>query len=136
LIHETSAGGVLFNDDEILILRKPNGEWIMPKGHVERGESHTRAAIREVKEETGLDATIVAPVGRTSYRFRSPHDGEVRAKTVHWFVMETPEKRLHLESTFAEGCFYPVDEALRTLTFDNDKRIVRKAVALRRSVAR
>nr|MDA8188223.1 NUDIX domain-containing protein [Dehalococcoidales bacterium] len=63
MVTEVSAGGVLLDDGDIFLLHKPNGEWVMPKGHLESGETPEQAAVREVLEETGLTARIVAKVG-------------------------------------------------------------------------
>ena len=52
---EQSAGGVVLLGNAILLLRKYNGDWVLPKGKIEPGESHEEAALREVKEETGLN---------------------------------------------------------------------------------
>ena len=55
---EQSAGGVVLLGNAILLLRKYNGDWVLPKGKIESGESHEEAALREVKEETGVKANI------------------------------------------------------------------------------
>lgn len=131
---EVSAGGVLFDDNEIFVLRKPNREWVMPKGHVEPGETPEQAAVREVFEETGIEAKIIAKVGKTAYEFRAP-DGEIVHKTVHWYLMSTGGRELRVEPTFEEGVFLPVEVALRTLTFENDREIVRRALRKHQQLA-
>lgn len=131
MIIEVSAGGILFDDERLLVLCKPNGEWIMPKGHVEAGETPEEAAIREVAEESGLLAKIRARVGQTAYSFRVPPTGEMRLKRVHWFLMDVQGGQLRIESNFCDGKFLTVDEALRTLTFPNDRRLLRLAARKR-----
>ena len=129
MITEVSAGGVIFKDNGILILRKQNGEWVMPKGHVDPGERAEEAAVREVFEETGVRAKVIGEVGQTQYQFHTP-SGEIRRKVVHWHLMELGgrTKELRIEPIFTEGAFVPVEVALKTLTFENDKEIVRRAV--------
>ncbi|MCL5266448.1 MAG: NUDIX hydrolase [Chloroflexi bacterium] len=128
MVTEVSAGGVLLDDGDIFLLHKPNGEWVMPKGHLESGETPEQAAVREVLEETGLTARIVAKVGETRYQFRVQPSGQVKRKRVHWFLMKVDNRKLDVEPTFEEGVFLPVEDALKTLTFENDKDIARKAV--------
>ncbi len=128
MVTEVSAGGVLLDDGDIFLLHKPNGEWVMPKGHLESGETPEQAAVREVLEETGLTARIVAKVGETRYQFRAQPGGQVKRKRVHWFLMKIDNRKLDVEPTFEEGVFLPVEDALKTLTFENDKDIARKAV--------
>ncbi len=124
---EISAGGVLFDKGEVFLLRKPNGEWVMPKGHLESGETPEEAAVREVFEETGLKARIVSKLGRTQYRFRTPN-GDIIRKVVHWYLMEVGSRELRVEPTFEEGVFLPAELAIKTLTFENDRGIVRQAI--------
>jgi 8-oxo-dGTP pyrophosphatase MutT (NUDIX family) len=65
----THAGGVVFrvvgNQRQYLLVRArdPAGAWVFPKGHIEVGESPEQAALREVAEEAGVRATIVADLG-------------------------------------------------------------------------
>ena len=69
--HVPQAGAVVFRTDggSVLILlvrsRKNPGVWVFPKGHLEAGESHADAALREAEEEAGILGTLVGPVGPT-----------------------------------------------------------------------
>ena len=56
---EKSAGGVVIYDNAILLLRKYNGDWVLPKGRIEKDEKIKEAALREVKEETGTQAEVI-----------------------------------------------------------------------------
>ena len=60
---EFSAGGVLFKDGEVLLIKNPSDVWTFPKGLVKAGEKPENTAIREVFEETGVKGKIVAPIG-------------------------------------------------------------------------
>ena len=60
---EVSAGGVVLFGNAILLLRKFNGDWVLPKGKVEEGENRQEAALREVLEETGVKADILKYLG-------------------------------------------------------------------------
>lgn len=130
VLTEVSAGGVLFEDGKLLVLRKPNGEWVMPKGHVEADETPEQAALREVEEETGLKGRIRGKIGQTQYEFRVPQTGAIHRKRVHWFLMDVLGGSLDVERTFSAGRFVTVDEAMKTLTFANDREMVRRALAL------
>jgi 8-oxo-dGTP pyrophosphatase MutT (NUDIX family) len=68
---ETSAGGVVFRDGKVLILRTRTDEWVLPKGKIEEGESGAETAVREVLEETGIRAEAVEPFGVTQYQYQS-----------------------------------------------------------------
>jgi len=128
---EISAGGVVFVGERIVVLQSSEGEWVLPKGHVESGETPEAAALREVREETGLRARILARLGVTAYRtVISRKDGSnEHVKVVHWFLMTaggTPEP----ESSFPQLVFLPADQALAQLTFANQKEMVRRALTL------
>lgn len=74
-------------DDLEVVLngRTSDGTWVFAKGTPDAGESIEETALREVREETGLDVSIVAPIGVTDYWFAVP--GERVHKFVHFFLM-------------------------------------------------
>jgi len=70
--------------------------WMLPKGHVEPGETPAEAARREVREETGLDAEVERPLGDVTYWYvrRNAREGPRRVlKRVRWFSLATAETR-------------------------------------------
>lgn len=119
-ITEITAGGIVFNGDRVLVLKNWKGVWIFPKGHVELGESHEEAALREVFEESGLHARIVGPAGMSSFRFYSYIDKAVHQKIVYWFEMETIETLVTVNREVRSGTLVPAAEALKLLNFPND----------------
>ncbi len=118
------AGGVVFNDrGEVLLIRDRNGFWVFPKGHLEPGETAEDAARREVLEEAGLRARVLAPLGETAY---TNDRGEARRVT--WFLMRG-EGPLALEAGLTGGGFFPPEEALEKISFPEDKRLLEAALA-------
>ena len=55
MINEKSAGCIIIDNDKVLLVQQSSGNWGFPKGHLEKGESETEAAIRETKEEIGIN---------------------------------------------------------------------------------
>ena len=88
MIEATSCGGVVIFRGKILLLYKNYKNryegWVLPKGTVEEGEQHTETALREVKEESGVDASIIKYIGKTSYTFSTYTD--VVSKNVYWYL--------------------------------------------------
>src|ERR1700712_6127347 len=89
---ETSAGGVVYRLDDghplFLLIRDSYQNWGFPKGHLESGEGAEEAALREVREETGIDSVAVRGTIETIdwyFRFR----GRLIHKICHFFLMET-----------------------------------------------
>lgn len=127
-----SCGGVVVNKDGmILVLRKKNGYYCLPKGRVESGETWQEAALREVKEETNIDASIVEFVDEISYVIKGPK-GVRQPKVVNWFLMKpTSFEPIPQKSEGFQKCFYiSKDESQRLLAYDNERYIVRKAFRL------
>lgn len=133
---EVSAGGVLVEAGEVLVIRHARGEWIMPKGHLEPGESAEEAALREVREETGLAAEIVELLGETSYAYRRKGERTLRPKRVIWYLMRplTPRDRIDLaaEEGMLEADWLGFDEARKRLTWAGDRSMVERAAGLAR----
>ncbi len=125
-----SAGFILFRmnnkDREYLLLHYPHGHWDLPKGKIEKGESKQEAALRELKEETGLAAVIVDGFEeQLSYFFR--HKGELISKTVYFFIAEAGPGEVILSDEHIGFAWLSYQEALERLNFDNAKEILKKA---------
>jgi deoxyribose-phosphate aldolase len=107
---ERAAGGLVLRVTkqgiEILMIDDAYGKVTFPKGHLEVGENWEAAAIREVREETGIDARILAPLGRVEYDIL--RDGHQVQKQVRFFLMEAideSEEPLH-QAEEVQGAFY------------------------------
>ena len=78
MIEATSCGGVVIFRGKILVLYKNYKNkyegWVLPKGTVEPGEDYKETALREVKEETGVSASIIKYIGKSQYSFNTPQD--------------------------------------------------------------
>ena len=89
MIEATSCGGVVIFRGKILVLYKNYKNkyegWVLPKGTVEPGEDYKETALREVKEETGVSASIIKYIGKSQYSFNTPQD--MVEKDVHWYLM-------------------------------------------------
>jgi 8-oxo-dGTP pyrophosphatase MutT (NUDIX family) len=71
-------------------------DWCVPKGHLEGNETKEQAAIREIAEETGLEATIIESLGSIHYEFSTPTS--IISKTVHHFLMKQTGGTLTIEN--------------------------------------
>jgi 8-oxo-dGTP pyrophosphatase MutT (NUDIX family) len=102
-VEETSAGGFVLAADgspRIAVIGRRNRggriDWCVPKGHLEGSETIEEAAIREVAEETGLEATIIESLGSIHYEFSTPTS--IISKTVHHFLMKQTGGNLTIEN--------------------------------------
>lgn len=128
-MREVSAGGVVFNSDKILLLRKLNGGWVLPKGHVKRGEAYYQTALREVKEETGVQADLGFYIDKIDYQYYNLRRRQKSTKTVHWFTMYSNDLNLRplRREGFNEAKYVDFEQALKILIHDNEKMIIKKA---------
>lgn len=129
---ETSAGGVVYRRTErgplFLLIRDPYENWGLPKGHLERGETAEQTAVREVREETGIGhLELQEPLDTIDWFFREGPD--LIHKYCHFFLMETAAEATEpqLEEGITECIWLPLDEALRTLTYDNARTVLETA---------
>jgi 8-oxo-dGTP pyrophosphatase MutT (NUDIX family) len=125
--------------EEIFFIKDPFNRWTFPKGHTEPGEALHEAAIRECFEEAGLkDLKLIAPLGRTSFRFR--RDGTVIQKVVHFFLLEAPP---HIKEHFVtraelppgkepifEGKWVRLNQAFAVSSYTNSDRLLVKALRI------
>jgi 8-oxo-dGTP diphosphatase len=137
-----SFGGVVVQPGaeapEVALIRVRNTKgkdvWALPKGGAESGESREEAALREVREETGLDAEIVEPLDSITYWFLWPPEQVRYKKTVHLFLMRrTGGDPSGHDDEVEEVRFVPVSEAPRLLTYRTDKQVLERVAAVVRA---
>jgi 8-oxo-dGTP diphosphatase len=126
---EYSAGGVVFRPTEsgyefVAVQRARHGDWSLPKGHIEAGESKEEAAIREVKEETGIEARIVGDLQEVVYFYRRSKEGLTR-KSVQYYLMEALTDELGGPNwEVSESRWVDMTKADSLLSYANDKATI------------
>ena len=127
---EYSAGGVVFKKEKgkiLWLIIQPEGtkRWQLPKGKIEKGDKAEQTALREVKEEGGVEAKIFSDLGKITYFYS--WEKERIGKQVRFFLMEytrgSPKDHDH---EVEKAKFFEFDEALKRLTFENAKEVLKK----------
>ena len=113
---------------------RPNGRdrvWALPKGRIDQGETAADAAVREVREETGVEARLVEKLGDVKYTY-TRRSGERVFKVVSFFLLRAVrgrigeiEEAMHVE--VAEARWLPLDDAPRMLAYGGEREMAAKA---------
>jgi len=134
---EFSAGGVLVRTvggrPHVAAIRpqgKPAGTWVLPKGNIDAGESPAETAVREVREETGVEGRLVEKLGDVKYVYT--WDGERIFKVVSFFLLRARLGRIGaIEETMrvevADARWLPLEEAPTLLAYGGEREMAAKA---------
>jgi 8-oxo-dGTP pyrophosphatase MutT (NUDIX family) len=133
-VEETSSGGFVLAADgssRVALIGRltRNGriDWCVPKGHPEGDENLEQAAIREIAEETGLEAEIIVNLGDIHYEFSAGN--KLISKTVHHFLMRQTGGDLTVENDpqreAVDVQWFEVENLDSTLAHENERRMGR-----------
>ena len=152
IVRLLSVGGVVVRNSEdgpeVALCGHIDGagfDWGLPKGTPEPGETRTQTALREVREETGLEVVIDDYIGGIEYTFPWPNDGLrieepvnnqiIGHKKVLFYLMSAVGGSTDLhDHEFDEVRWFPAEAALRSLRYENEAEIVK--AGLKRAAAR
>jgi len=123
------AGGVVFIDNSVFLLKNHKAEWVLPKGVIRNTQLALDVALERVKIEGGVEADVISPAGETSYEFFSYSRKIPVCNKIDWFIMHAKSDSftINKEQGFTDGGFFQIDEALEKITYSQDKSLVRLA---------
>lgn len=129
MVFEKSCGAIVYRRHhgnlEILLIKHVNsGHWSFPKGHVESGETEEETALREIKEETGIDVIIDSTFRETVTYFPRKDTQKV---VVYFLAKAKNFEYVPQEEEIAQIKWVDIGYATSVLTYENDKTIVNKA---------
>lgn len=132
MIYKFSAGGVVWRDGKVLTIKWLSQDTIeFPKGTIEFGETEPKAAIREVYEETGYRADIVADLDTVAFEY-DWQDGRRYRKTVHYYLMalsahanSTPQRE---ENEDFENLWLTPEEARILLSHEDSRTVLQRVI--------
>lgn len=132
MIVRNCAGGIVFFEENVFLLRNDKAEWILPKGVVRDKKRPEQVALERVKIETGLDAHIIAPAGSTQYEFYSRTRRQSVCNRVLWYLMRADSARYRIcfEQGFTDGDWFPFAVAVEQITYSQDRSLLQAVCAL------
>jgi 8-oxo-dGTP pyrophosphatase MutT (NUDIX family) len=133
-VEEVSAGGVVVKGEDVLVVvptrRAANGSRVLalPKGHLDGDETEEQAAAREVREEGGVEAELVGPLGDVRYHYR--RNGRLISKRVRFFLFRfssgSPADHDH---EIEDARWVPMAQAVKDLTYPGEREMVLSALS-------
>lgn len=134
-VKEISSGGIVYRRRRGAVdvaLIRVRGRWCLPKGKVEEGEGLQETAVREIREETGLEGRVVAKLGDITYWYTNQtREGEtIRIfKRVYFYLIRylKGDVRGH-DDEAEEACWWPIEEAVKRLSYPTERETMRKAM--------
>ena len=128
--YERSCGGVVFTRQNgtvyYVIIRHLGGHCGFPKGHMEPGETRRQTALREIREEVGLDCVLIDGFCAEEW-YSLPGKIGTRKQVVYFLAQYTDQKIAAQPEEVSAVYILPYDQALNRLTFAETKRILTKA---------
>ena len=124
-----TVGVVCLRDDQVLLIKRGTpprlGQWSLPGGRLERGETTVVAALRELAEETGVEATLLGLVDVVDGLFTSRETGQT---TRHYVMIDYAARWVGGEPVAgddaAEARFVSLDEAMALVEWDETRRVI------------
>ena len=126
-----SAGGLVVESGRVLLISTRGGRrWQLPKGHIEPGESPEQAAVREIREETGVDGSVIASLPHVEYWF--VERGVRIHKRVDYFLLSYVggDASNYDRREVSGAAWFPWEEGVTKLSFDNERRVAQAAYEL------
>jgi bis(5'-nucleosidyl)-tetraphosphatase len=128
---EWSAGVILYRrgvrERQYLLLQYLEGHWGFPKGRIEQEEDLKEAACRELREETQISSTRLVPGFQGLIKYDLERSGRPVQKRVIYFLGETEQEDACLSPEHAAFAWLGYQEALKRLTYENSRRLLRQA---------
>ncbi len=128
--HEKSCGAVVFTRDfgevRYLLVANKSGVYGFPKGHVEAGETEVQTALREIREEVGLNVRLIEDF-RTEDEHPLPEKPDVIKHIVYFLGEYGAQRPVRQEAELSKIELLPYEEAMGRFRFESHRRILREA---------
>lgn len=131
---EVLVGAVVYSKTNtkinIALVHDVFGYWTLPKGHIDPNEKEEDGLIREIKEEIGLDVSVLEKIGENEYIANKPEIGKV-IKHVSYYLVSSDHSKLALENKggLDEAKWFPSEEIVSLRMYDDIRPLIQKALS-------
>jgi len=140
IIEESLAGAVIYRIEEnnffFLFVHDIFGYWTLSKGHLNESEKPENGAVREVKEETGVNIKIEKEIGTNEYIASDPEKGKIKKKVIY-FLASTKDKDIELKESggLDRAKWFKMEELGDLKMYDDIRPIIAKAIKVLKHVS-
>ena len=124
---EFSVAAIVYHENEYLLLKYGLGHWEFVKGHIEENESDKQTLLRELEEETGITNANIVEGFKESYNYYFSFKGQKIHKFVNCYLIKSKSKEVTLSYEHEDYTWLQLDKALKRVTYDNAKRLLKTA---------
>lgn len=127
-----SAGGVVWRRtgngqvEVVLCGRRTDRSWMLPKGTPDNGETIEQTALREVREETGLEVALGEPLQTIEYWF-TMRGIRYHKRVHHWLMQPVGGDLADHDQEFDEAAWVPIHDAIKAIHYENQRDVVIEA---------
>ena len=127
LIEENSVAAIVYHKKEYLLLKYGLGHWEYVKGHMEKGETEKETIMRELEEETGIKEASIIEGFNEKYDYVFTSKGKKIHKFVNCYLIKSNTRDVKLSFEHVGYKWLPFKNAIKLLTYNNARRILKKA---------
>ncbi|MFX1325688.1 MAG: bis(5'-nucleosyl)-tetraphosphatase [Promethearchaeota archaeon] len=131
---EFSVAAIVYNEDEYLVLKYGLGHWEFVKGHKEENETDKQTILRELEEETNITEAQIIEGFIERYDYFFSFKGQNIHKFVNCYLIKSKNKEVKISYEHEDYVWLPLDKALKLVTYDNTRRLLRKAHEFRKGM--
>lgn len=120
------AGGLVFADDKVLLLKNERDEWVLPREILHNGEQSNEVALKKIREQSGVMAEIVSAAGLTNYECPLVNQQRSFLNRITWYIMKSHNDNVNVkhDKNPVDGSFFKIEDAMKIIKYNTDKSLI------------
>ncbi len=126
MLFKKCAGGIVFSDNKVLILKNQKREWVLPCRKIRSGELAVDTALSIIESINDSKINLVSTAGETNYEFFSISKQKQVCNKVVWYTIEVNSYKINIAESkkYIDGGYYNINKALKLLTYNEHKSLI------------